>query len=85
MAISKQTGVPLRGGDEYDALTRFRKYIHFRPGERKAAKTTFNRRARRKPVEVEQLDPEVNQIASDGGADSSSAPHEPEADNPGRG
>lgn len=53
MAISKQTGVGLKGGDERDALTRFRKFIFFRPGERKAAKTTYNRRVRHRPIEVD--------------------------------
>lgn len=56
MAISKQTGEALKGGEERDALTGWRRLLNFRPGERKAAKASFNRRARRKPVEVEQDD-----------------------------
>lgn len=38
----------LKGGDEYDALTKTgRRYLRFRPGEAKAAKARFARRTRR--------------------------------------
>lgn len=53
MAIIKNTGVALRGALEQDALSGWRRLIRFRPGERKAAKTAFNRRIRRQPVVVD--------------------------------
>jgi hypothetical protein len=56
MGHEHRTGVPLKSGDEYDALTRWRKLIRFRPGVRKAAKTIFNRRVRRCVVEVDDDD-----------------------------
>jgi hypothetical protein len=37
---------PMIDGDEMDALTRWKKYIHFKPGERKRIKRKFNRRVR---------------------------------------
>ena len=37
----------LKGGDEYDALTRARRCHHFKPGTRKRLKTRVNRRARK--------------------------------------
>jgi hypothetical protein len=40
------------GGEERDALTGWRRLLNFKPGERKAAKTSFNRRVRRQPVEI---------------------------------
>lgn len=36
----------LKGAIEYDALTRWRKYLFWRAGERKAIKRKFNRRVR---------------------------------------
>lgn len=47
MSTPHRTGVPLKGGDERDAMTGWRKYLNFRPGERKAAKVSYNRRVRR--------------------------------------
>jgi len=42
------TKIPLRGGDEFDALTRGGKRHHnFRAGERSAAKRSYTRRCRR--------------------------------------
>jgi len=38
--------IPLKGGDEYDALTGWKRFIYFRPGERKAIKRGFNQRER---------------------------------------
>ena len=37
----------LKGGDEYDALTRAKRFYHFRPGTRKRIKARFNRRMRK--------------------------------------
>jgi len=39
--------IPMNSGDEYDALTRWKRYVHWRPGERKRIKRRYNRRARR--------------------------------------
>lgn len=39
--------IPLRGGDENDALTRWRYWLHFRPGQRKRIKRTYNKRQRK--------------------------------------
>jgi hypothetical protein len=40
--------IPLKSGDEYDALTRGgRRVHHFKPGERAAVKRKFRRRERR--------------------------------------
>lgn len=39
--------VPLKSGDEYDALTRFRKFLKWRPGDRHKIKRAFRRRVRR--------------------------------------
>lgn len=56
MGHESRTGVSLKGHDEHSALTGWRKVDRFRPGERKAAKNTYNRRVRRLPVEVEEPD-----------------------------
>ena len=39
--------IPLKTGDEYDALTGLKKLLRWRPGERKKQKNFFNRRMRR--------------------------------------
>ncbi len=39
--------VPMTDADEYNALTRAKKFYHWRPGQRKAIKRRFNRRERR--------------------------------------
>jgi len=39
--------IPMKTGDEYDALARWKRYLHWRPGERKRIKRGYNRRARR--------------------------------------
>ena len=45
--------IPLKGGDEYDALNRrWKNYIHWRAGERKRLKRKFNKRVRRKNKEA---------------------------------
>ena len=37
----------MKSGDEYDALTRWRRFLKFRPGVRKRIKNAFKRRERR--------------------------------------
>lgn len=39
--------IPLKGGDEQDALTGWRRFYHFKPGTRKEIKRKFNKRVRR--------------------------------------
>ena len=39
--------IPMKGGDEHDALTRWRRVISFRPGQRKAAKRSYAKRLRK--------------------------------------
>ncbi len=39
--------IPMKTGDEYDAFTWWKRYCHWRPGERKRIKRGYNRRARR--------------------------------------
>ena len=39
--------IPLKGGDEYDALTRYRKLIKWRSGIRKWLKKKYNKRLRK--------------------------------------
>ena len=56
MGHETRMGVPLKGYDEHSALTGWRRVDRFRPGDRKAAKNTFNRRVRRQPVEIEEPD-----------------------------
>jgi hypothetical protein len=38
---------PMKGGGEYDALTRAKRYFKWRPGVRKWLKRKFNKRPRR--------------------------------------
>lgn len=38
---------PMKSGDEYDALTRWRKFLRWRAGERAKIKRLFRRRERR--------------------------------------
>lgn len=47
MASEKSTGCSLRGGDEFDMLTKARRFHKRRAGDAKAAKRQFNRRVRR--------------------------------------
>lgn len=37
----------LKSGDEYDAVTRWRRFLHWRAGQRKRVKRQLARRARR--------------------------------------
>lgn len=39
--------LPLKGGDEYDALTKWKKFLKWRAGQRKAIKRAYNKRQRR--------------------------------------
>ncbi len=39
--------IPLKGGDEQDALTRAKRFLHWRAGERKKIKRRYNKRERR--------------------------------------
>jgi hypothetical protein len=48
MTMAKR--IPMNTGDEYDALTKWKKYVHWKAGERKAIKRRYNRRERRKSI-----------------------------------
>jgi hypothetical protein len=41
------TRIPLKGGDEVDALTGWKNMLKWKPGQRAAAKNSYNRRLRR--------------------------------------
>jgi hypothetical protein len=58
MASEKSTGCSLRGGDEFDMLTKARRFHKRRAGDAKAAKQRFNRRVRRMndPRKTDPLD-----------------------------
>jgi hypothetical protein len=56
MGHEQKTGISLKGPGENDALTGWRKVTRFRPGERKAAKTAFNRRVRKRHIETDEDD-----------------------------
>lgn len=47
MSHEKSTGVPLKTGDEYDMLTKARKFHSTKYGKAKAAKHTYITRVRR--------------------------------------
>jgi|TARA_B110000971_G_scaffold147454_1_gene150630 hypothetical protein len=39
--------LPLKGGDEYDALSKARKFFHWKAGELKKIKRAYNKRFRK--------------------------------------
>jgi hypothetical protein len=39
--------IKLKGGDEYDALTKAKKFYHWKSGERKRIKRGYNKRLRK--------------------------------------
>ena len=39
--------IKLKSGDEYDALTKAKKFHHWKPGERKKIKRGYNKRLRK--------------------------------------
>lgn len=45
--------IPLKGGEEYDYLTGWRRFICRHSGDAKRAKRSYNRRMRRLPIEVD--------------------------------
>jgi len=38
---------PFNTGDEYDALTKAKKFLHWRPGERKKIKRSYHKKERK--------------------------------------
>lgn len=42
-----QNRIPFIDGEEQDALTRWKRYLHWKPGERKRIKRQYNKRIRR--------------------------------------
>ena len=47
--MARRTAHPLpnRGWDEMDAFTRWRRWLHWKPGQRKKIKNRYSRRVRR--------------------------------------
>ena len=45
--------IKLKSGDEYDALTKAKKFYHWKPGERKKIKRGYNKRLRKHTENVE--------------------------------
>jgi hypothetical protein len=39
--------MPLKTSDEYDALTRWKKFLKWRPGQRKKIKRAYNKKERK--------------------------------------
>ncbi len=48
------TRIPLKSGDEHDALTRARRYYKFRPGARASTKRRFWKRVRSETKRIEK-------------------------------
>ena len=44
---SSMKRIPLKGGDEYDALTKARRYTHWGRGQLKKIKKAYNKRLRK--------------------------------------
>ena len=62
--------IPLKGGDEYDALTRWRRLLRWRPGERKAVKRQYQRRERREAKRAARMETEGrNEAQAEGEAE----------------
>ena len=61
MIVHPQHPVPLRGGDEYDALTKAKRYHAWRPGERKEIKRRYNQRVRQL-IRVDVWDSVVKEV-----------------------
>ena len=39
--------IPMKGGDEYDAFSKFRKFLNWKPGQLKKIKRAYNKRFRK--------------------------------------
>lgn len=39
--------IPMKGGDEYDAFSKYRKFFHWKAGQLKKIKRAYNKRFRR--------------------------------------
>jgi capsid portal protein len=46
--------IPFKGGDEYDALTKARKYVHWSKGQIKKIKRRYNKRFRKKGKVIDE-------------------------------
>lgn len=56
--------IPMKTADEYDALTRWRHFLHWRAGERKRIKRGYNRRERRTTKEwIKSHSKEVDELS----------------------
>jgi hypothetical protein len=46
--------VPLKSGDEYDAFSKYRKFLNFKRGDLKKIKRAYNKRLRKVNKETDQ-------------------------------
>ena len=52
--------IPMKGGDEFDAFTGWRKYIYWKPRQLKKLKRAYNKRFRK--VSKSKIKSEVNKL-----------------------
>ena len=57
MVEMRETRIPLINGDEYDGLTRWKRYLHWGAGARRHIKNGYRRRLRRKNRECDRHRP----------------------------
>jgi len=50
--------LPMKSGAEHDALTRWRRFLNWRPGVRASIKRGYNKRVRREEKQVMRLSEE---------------------------
>jgi hypothetical protein len=56
--------LPMKSADEHDALTRWRRFLHWRPGVRRQIKKGYNKRVRRAVKQELQQPEEVDILES---------------------
>jgi len=47
VGLTLRKRIPMKGGDEYDAFTNWRRYVYWQRGELKRIKRKYNKRVRR--------------------------------------
>mgnify|MGYP007055494038 CR=1 FL=1 len=50
--MAKKPRIPMKGGDEYDALTKAKKWYFWKPSQRKKIKKKYNKRMRAETKET---------------------------------
>ena len=56
----KTKRVPLKGGEEHDMLTRWRRFVKSTAGKAKAAKRSYNKRLRKTARDEEKDNEKIN-------------------------